>query len=147
MMVLLTSDDRALLERWHMRHSQAYVRDRLLAFAVRDPTFAQLLGVEPRAVEQAVAATFAQRAAREAAASSDRQLALVFNHDCMCVGGAAARPSCQPVSAISAPTLFAAGNSNGQGPSCPRRSREASLPPHSDASMCSSGMGSITQRA
>ena len=66
--------------------TQAYVRDRLLAFAVRDPTFAQLLGVEPRAVEQAVAATFAQRAAREAAASSDRQLALVFNHDCMCAG-------------------------------------------------------------
>ena len=62
------------------------MRERLLAFATRDPTFAQLLGVEPRVVEQAMAAAFAQRAAREAASSSDRQLALVFSHDCMCAG-------------------------------------------------------------
>jgi hypothetical protein len=68
---------------------QAYVRERLLGFATRDPTFAQLLGVELRVVEQAVAAAFAQRAAREAANSSDRQLALVLSHDCMCALAAA----------------------------------------------------------
>ena len=62
---------------------QAYVRERLLAFATRDTTLAQLLCIEPRVLEQAVAAAFAQRAARQAASSSDRQLALVFSHDCM----------------------------------------------------------------
>ena len=79
---------------WHAHAAaQSYVRERLLGFATRDPTFAQLLGVEPRVVEQAVAAAFAQRAAREAASSSDRQLALVFSHDCMCVSGGWGRSS------------------------------------------------------